>query len=64
MYKAGGRSSVSTSMVASDAGSVISGRSMRSSIGRLPSCDQIRSYSRRASSSVGCGDQSMPTRRR
>jgi len=29
-----------------------------------PSCDQIRSYSRRASSFVGCGDQSMPRCRR
>ena len=31
-----------------------------SSIVRFPSSDQMRSYSRRASTSVGCGGQSMP----
>lgn len=42
-----------TSKVASDSGSVISGKSATSSIVRLPRCDQIFSYSRRTSSSVG-----------
>ena len=35
---------------------------MSSSMERLPSRDQIRSYSRSASSLLGCGDHSMPTR--
>ena len=58
MNRAGARAR-SAHPVASSAGSLISGRSISSSIVRLPSCDQIRSYSRRTSSSVGCGDQSM-----
>ena len=41
---------VRTSRVVEDAGSLINGKSMSSSICRLPSWDQIRSYSRRASS--------------
>ena len=58
------RACVRISRVASEAGSLIKGSSTSSSIVRLPSCDQIRSYSRRACSSVGCGDQSMPRWRR
>ncbi len=64
VYLAAPNTLVRTSRVAREAGSVIMGRSTSSSIGRLPSCDQIRSYSRRASSSVGCGDQWMPKLRR
>src|SRR6202051_4192845 len=60
VYLAAANTLVRTSRVARQTGSVIMGRSMSSSIGRIPSCDQIRSYSRRASSSVGCGDQWMP----
>jgi hypothetical protein len=45
-------------------GSLISSKLMRSSIYRLPTRDQIRSYARRTSSLVGCGDQSVPPRRR
>src|SRR6202035_3391419 len=51
---------VKTSIVARDAGSVIKGSSSMSSIERVASCSQIRSYSRRTSSSVGCGDHSIP----
>ena len=49
-----GWAAVSTSIVARRSGSVIGGRSTRASIGRSPSCCQIRSYSRRTRSSVGC----------
>jgi len=38
----------------------MNGNSTSSSIARLPSSDQIRSYSRRPFSSVGWGDHSMP----
>src|SRR5215467_2544385 len=57
---AGGTTLVRTSRLARDEGSLINGSSMSSSISRLPSCDHVRSYSRRASSAVGCDDHSTP----
>src|SRR5262249_55687200 len=45
-------------------GSLISSKAMRSSMCRLPTRDQMRSSSRRTASLVGCGDQSVPPRRR
>ena len=61
---AGVMTSARTSRASRTSGSVIKGKSMSSSICRLPIWDQIRSYSRRTSSLVGCGDQSVPPRRR
>ena len=43
----------STSIVASASGSLIKGRSIKSSISRRPSSAHVRSYSRRTSSCVG-----------
>ena len=62
--KAGDTTAVRTSMVARQTGSAIRGRSSSASIGRLPICCHIRSYSRRTSSCVGCADHATPTRRR
>src|SRR5260221_9631217 len=55
---------VRTSMVESAVGLLIKGRSTRVLIARLPSSDQTWSYSRRASSCVGCVDHSMLRYRR
>src|SRR5262249_31530746 len=64
VYRAGRARLVSTSSVARASGSCIDGKSTRSSIVRSPSSDQMRSYSRRGSTSVGWADQSMPTCRK
>src|SRR6202167_4645771 len=64
VYLAAANTLVRTSRVAREAGPVITGRPTSSLVGRLAGWDQLRSYSRRASSSVGCGDQWMPKLRR
>src|ERR1700758_841095 len=55
---------VRTSIVEREAMSLIKGSSVRVSMARPPSSDQIRSYSCCTSSYVGCGDHSTPTCRR
>jgi hypothetical protein len=61
---AAGRAGVRASRVARRSGSVMIGKSMSASIGRLPSCCQIRSYTCWTSSRVGWGDYSIPMSRR
>ena len=58
--RAGGTTSFRTSNLPSIAGSLNSGDSIRSSILRPPSRDQIRSYSSNACSCVGCDSHSNP----
>jgi MFS family permease len=53
---------VKTSRVAIDAGSLIKGKSTSSSMARLPSWSQTRSYSRRTCSFVGWTGHSIPRR--
>ncbi len=61
---AGGINTAHTSMAASMSGSVISGRSIRLSIVRSLRARQTVSYSAWTCSQLGCGDMSMPNRRR
>jgi hypothetical protein len=58
------RSSPEKREEARETGSCVNGNPMSPSIERVPSCVQIRWYSPRASSLVGCGEHSTPRYRR